>query len=120
MIRYPKETIPDSDFLYRHIPKQHLYDDNTKIKPMTFKNGANGGMSTDWTKYSTPKESLERHNPKFQGRVVILNVGQARQIPNQTVKHTPSHSNRAHSDVFGSKDDEEIRLKFLEICDWVL
>lgn len=42
-----------------------------------------------------------------------MNVGEVRGIPEQIVKHTPDleDNNRAHTDVFGEKD-EEVRVLF--------
>ena len=104
--KYLKEYIPDTCYLYRHIIKNSIRK-NGAISPGAFKNSkkGNGGMSTDWAKYSTPQESLNRHSEDKRGGIVKLKVGDIRSLPNQTVEHTPN-GNQAHTDVFGIKDTE--------------
>lgn len=118
--KYPKENISDTCYLYRHITKESLKRSKGKIPPGAFKNSkeGNGGMSTDWAKYSCPKQSLKRHPKDKRGRIVKLKVGNIRSLPNQIVEHTPTNKNRSHSDVFGDKDTE-IRTRLKNMSDWV-
>jgi hypothetical protein len=51
--------------------------------------------------------------------VIAMGVGEVRRIPGQSVKHTPQQENRAHSDVFGEKD-EEARVQLNRIATMVL
>jgi hypothetical protein len=88
--------------------------------------GLEPGMSTDWQKYSSPEECRERASDFGKDperyEVIQMNVGQIRGIPNQRVEHTPIHKpdnspphlNRAHTDVFGEKD-EEARLELFKL-----
>jgi len=92
-----------------HLPKQH--------QP---------GMSTDWQKYSTPEECRKRARDigkdpqKYE--VIQMSVERIRAIPSQRVEHIPIYNpndsppllNRAHTDVFGEKD-EEARLELFKL-----
>ena len=83
----------------------------------------NGGMSTNWSHYADAaltKElaALDGKDPGNYG-VVVLNVGEVRDIPNQEVDHDPIPRNRAHTNVLGEKDDEA-RLKLLGLADWAI
>ena len=115
------------------VHKNHIKSDGILL--IAFRNhsdpanpSARSGMSTDWQKYSTAEEC--RQWAKDMGKdpnryeVIQLNVGRVREIPGQSVEHTPiykPHSappilNRAHTDVFGEKD-EEARLTLLQISE---
>jgi len=85
--------------------------------PGSFRN-INGGMSTDWEKYSTAQQSRNRatSDPSRNG-VISLIVKDVRDIPYQTVEHDPSIDNRAHTNVLGEKGTEE-RLRFMRIYRW--
>lgn len=86
------------------------------------------GMSTDWQRHSTAEECRQRANDMGKDpnkyEVIQLNVGRVRDIPGQIVEHTPIYEphatpplfNRAHTDVFGEKD-EEARLTLLQISE---
>ena len=79
------------------------------------------GMSTDWEKYATPRDTRRRaRQPEFNA-VVSLHVGSVRQLPEQQVEHTPDveRDNRAHTDVYGKKD-EEVRIKLRRIAEIVI
>ncbi len=129
---WEKEEIPDEDLLYMRVHKNHIEPDGN-IRFIAYRNhidpanaSAQTGMSTDWQKYSTAEECRQRAKDigkdpnKYE--VIQLNVGKVREIPSQSVEHTPiyePHStppilNRAHTDVFGEKD-EEARLILLQI-----
>lgn len=78
-------------------------------------------MSCDWNKYSTPEETRGRDKkaPTEYG-VIQLIVENVRKVPLQRVEHTPIHpTNQAHSDIFGRKKDEKIRLKLWSAASWV-
>ncbi|MFC1478877.1 hypothetical protein ACFL57_05415 [Candidatus Margulisiibacteriota bacterium] len=110
------ETIPDKATLYRNIPPKHILTDD-KIMPISF---SRYDMSTDWDEHSTPEESLQRHDIKYQGGIVGLGVSDIKsKIQNQIIKHTPSRRNPAHTDVLGEKDNE-IRLAFCRIAKWII
>ncbi len=75
------ETIPDKDVLYKRIHENHIEDG--EVMPITFKEQGkhdNKGMSTDWKKYSTPKETkLRARSPKKNG-VVSFVTGDLRDL----------------------------------------
>lgn len=79
-------------------------------------------MSANWDKYSDAK-STRRGGPQTPQNygVVRLEVGSTRQIPGQTVEHSPDHirRNRAHTDIIGVKD-AEARLIFLRTYNLVV
>ncbi len=114
---WPQESIPDNDELFMRV--HHQWTRNGIALPGAFKD-PDGGMSTDWAKYSTPEETLRRarKNPQNNG-VVKLQVSKVRAIQNQTVNHTPEITNRAHTDVLGVKD-EEVRLKLTRVYSWII
>ena len=114
---WPKENVPHDAILYMRVHRQYINDDG-ELAPGVFKNHGSG-MSTDWNKYSTPTITLERAKDLSQNGVIEMGAGDARDIPGQTVEHTPDFvgNNRAHTDVFGEKDPE-VRLKFTRIYKW--
>lgn len=83
------------------------------------------GLSVDWSKYSSPAESLSRARNPHENKIIQLSVESIRQIRAGSdcleVKHTPNEglSNRAHSDVLGLPDARleltEIRVRLHEI-----
>ncbi len=81
----------------------------------------NAGMSTDWEKYASPEDSRRRARDPAKNAVVSMVAGQARAVPGQHVEHTPDPEtdNRAHTDVFGEKD-EEARAKLRRIAEIVI
>jgi hypothetical protein len=56
---------PDEDALYRWVHQQWFSKKTGGVSPTFFKNapdppGGRQGMSTDWSRYSTPEESRRR------------------------------------------------------------
>jgi hypothetical protein len=119
---WESEPIPDGDFLYMRVHKTWLKRDGS-IGLGVFKNTPTpqDGMSTDWQKYSTPEQTRGRvtRKPPNEYAVIRMLAGKIREIPKQIVTHTPSPEvdNRAHTDVFGEKD-EEVRLLFGRIFEF--
>ena len=117
------EDIPDEDLLYHRIHKNLLINckDNEipagAIRNTGFCNPP--GMSTDWSKYSTPTQTKDRgpQDPE-KYKVISMPVGDVRIISEQSVEHTPTINNPAHSTIFGPKDSShpEIRIKFTRIA----
>ncbi len=113
-----KEEVPNTDFLYMRIHKNDFQ--NGEIIPGAFRNLPkdipDSGMSTDWDKFTDwlGTRSRGRQSPENYG-IVSLQVGNVREIPEQTVEHTPKEDNPSHTDVFGIKETET-RRKFIEIC----
>lgn len=122
IVGWASEEIPGQDFLYLRIHEANLYPDGTP-NPGAFRNRPDklkDGMSTDWDKYSNPAQTRDRAHEPYKNKVVKMNVGEVRLIPQQIVKHTPDleNHNRAHTDVFGPKDTEA-RVLFRRICAFV-
>jgi hypothetical protein len=118
VIDWPQEEIPDQAQLFMRV--HDMWRKDVDVNPGAFKNH-NGGMSTDWAKYSTPEETRQRARSPDRNAVVSLGVGAVRAIPGQEVVHTPDteRRNRAHTDVFGDKD-EEARVKLRRIAEIVI
>lgn len=115
---WPKEEIPEEDLLYMRIP-QALINAHGEPEPGAFINHPkDGGMSTNWSKYSTPSQTLSGAR-KPGAKVTQMLVGEVIGLPGQRVEHTPDcqSMNRAHTDVFGDKTPE-VRMKFTRICKW--
>lgn len=113
---WPKEVIPDKDDLFMRVHKTWVRDGEPL--PGAFQN-REGGMSTEWSRYATPLETQNRHHTPLDNGVIKMRAGTVRELPGQTVEHTPLPSNRAHTDVYGEKDTE-IRKKFLRIFEWAI
>ncbi|MGH2531680.1 MAG: hypothetical protein ACRDJW_05180 [Thermomicrobiales bacterium] len=118
---WPVESIPDSATVYMRVHKQYIK--RGQISASCFKNQADptsprAGRSTDWSTYSTPEECRDRARHPRDNAVIELVVGDIRSIEGQSVEHTPipnapeRKGNRAHTDVFGDKDDLEVKLRF--------
>ena len=127
--RWPVEDIPDTDRLYLRVHRQWFKDG--RIAPGFFQNRPNeatGAMSSDWNKYSIPKETRQRARQPAMNAVIEIVVGEVRRIPEQVVRHTPIQGhptlsdNRAHTDVAGPKEtgDLEIQDTYARICRLVL
>jgi len=113
---WPKETIPDEDFLYMRVHRVHCSDG--ELEPDAFKDHQ-GGMSGDWSKYSTVLDTLERAtSDKNDNGVIQLNCGHIRAIPPLIVDHQPEPKNRAHTEVMGKKNTK-VRLALLRKAEWV-
>jgi hypothetical protein len=84
--RWPSEPIPDEDLLYRWIHRQWFSKRHGGVSPTFFKNARDlltgrGGMSTDWSRYSTPEESRRRARDPAVNGVVEMTVADVRAIP---------------------------------------
>lgn len=117
MTNWPIEEIPSEDYLYMRV-HYALVDASGNPLPAAFRNHGDG-MSSDWSRYSTPRETLERASRPAKRGVVQMIVGKIRDLPDQRVEHTPEPDNRAHTDVFGEKTTE-VRVKFLRISSWAI
>lgn len=118
MDEFEREEIPDEDRLYMRVHKNWIRDGD--LNPGTFRNNQ-GGMSTDWSKYSDPERTKDRvinyeKDPDNYG-VLSMNVGQVRDIPDQVIIHKPLDENRSHTDVEGVKKTRQ-RVLYLEIINW--
>ena len=112
---WPAEEIPDADSLYMRVHRNDVV--YGELKPGVFRNRPDPtrptrspAMSTDWSRYATPKDTRARalsSAPQDNG-VISLNAGKVRGINRQRVEHTPkptdptnpsSRDNRAHTEV---------------------
>lgn len=112
------EEIPDDDFLLMRVHKNHISPEG--LMPIAFREHE-GGMSTDWAKYSSAIQTRNRvvnygKDPLNYG-VVNLHVQKVRLLDNQSVIHRPIPENYSHTDIVGEKTTE-IRLNFLRIYEW--
>ena len=92
------EEIPDQDILFYRIPRVWFPDGI--LNTAAFRNTQpSDGMSTDWNKYSTARETRRRsqRHPPEEYAVVQLVAGEVRRMPDQTVVHSPKADNRAHT-----------------------
>jgi hypothetical protein len=118
---WPQEAIPDEDSLYMRVHRQWAFE-NGDLKPGVFRNQppenqGGTGMSTDWDRYSTPRDTRFRAKTPEDNLVIRLGVGAVRRVPRQAVIHSPDvqTKNRSHTDVVGPKQrDPEVRIKLLE------
>lgn len=121
-MKWSVDDIPDEGLLFMFVHKNNIKDDGSP-GPGAFRNRGDekslAGMSTDWSRYSTPKETLQRTQNPTKNGVISMIVGLVRGLDGQTVKHTPLSENRAHTDVFGKKDDE-VRIQLRRMSRWVI
>jgi len=118
------EEIPDADLVLYRIHQTNFVDG--EIVPGAFRETGNEitkGMSTNWSKYSTPKATRKGGPQNFNMYAVISFVsGVLRSECELEVIHSPSKNNRAHSLVKGidveKPKKEEIRLKLLDLFKW--
>ena len=134
--------IPDKDFLFTRIFKDHISRQDSLPKAEAFRNtpfnSNSKDLSSDWDKYASAeycRESVKRQKNK-KGIVKDpndyfiwkMNVGDIRNkvIPSQKVLHTPRPHNRAHSSIIGNKfgdekvNNAELRSILVEIGLWVI
>ena len=97
------EEIPDADRLFMRV-HQNLAPDG-EIHLNVFRDHG-GRMSTDWSKYSTPRQTRERAPEPKKNGVLHLSVEDVRAIRGLSVVHEPLDDNQAHTGVFGEKDEE--------------
>jgi hypothetical protein len=108
----PAEFIPDDADLYYRVHRDLVKPTGGKLGPNCFRDPQGLGLSTDWSKYKTPRETrLAKGVEKaINYGVTGLPVGRVRQIQQLTVVHTPNADNDAHTDIFGlSTTDDELR-----------
>lgn len=109
------EVIPDSDHLFYRVPIGWLKNPDKKMHPAVFRENK-GSMSTDWDKYSSAKDTLDRINEerRSQFRVIKLKVAYIRNHGSLSVKHSPVKVpplNRAHTDVLGVDTRDGVELE---------
>ena len=113
------EEIPNIDsqgneyLLYRHIHKTFIkVKEPDRISPSAFKDEHGRGVSTDWSKYSTPRDTQMRkktHPPEEYGVVSLLirKIRENEVLKDLSIEHSPiqksvsDKGNRAHTDIKG-------------------
>lgn len=100
---FPKEVVPDEDYLYLRVPKSLVLPDGT-CDPSAFI-PHDDGMSTNWAKYSTAEETRAsaKAKPPSNYGVLQLLAATVRAILPLVVEHTPRDWNRSHTDVFNTR-----------------
>jgi hypothetical protein len=114
---WESEEIPDLELLYMRIHHSLMAADGTP-DPGAFRDHS-GGMSTDWAKYASPEDTRQRARKPEENAVIVMVAGDVRSIPGHRVTHTPTLSNRAHTDVFGQKTTEA-RFHLRRLCRVIL
>lgn len=107
------EFIPNSDLIYRRIHKVFFRDGEIAAGAFS---PYNGSISVDWSKYSSPKESLDRCKIISDNGILSLLVGSVRELGEVDVIHSPSKNNKSHSKL--TESNTELRLKLTDICKW--
>ena len=121
---WPKEEIPDDDYLYLRVHRNHQSHGELgfaafRDRPPPPDQAGKSGMSTHWSRYATPESAQARAKSPENIGVVRMPVGGVRAIPRLSVEHTPLAEDRSHSDVLGPKDTES-RLQLKRVCEWVV
>ena len=140
-IKYDKESFLNylnDHYLYRGVPKLlwSEWDDKSEVEPTFFMlNEAIEGLSVDWSKYSTPNDTLKRRNESrslkeddltYYG-IIQINIGDFRKVKKEfdlplNVEHDPELINRAHSLIHRiiRANVSKIRMILSEIANWAL
>ncbi len=129
-IMFPVEEIPNEDSLYYRIHKNDVI--GCDVVPGAFRERGEGeqkGMSTDWSRYATPAESINMSpdgiipiNREATHGIISLPVGQVRAIDCLFVEHNPLAWNQAHAHILGippkKPSSTEVRNKLTRIYRW--
>jgi hypothetical protein len=86
------ENIPDGDFVFFRAHKTKFKDG--ELMPGVFQD-QQGGMSTDWEKYSTAEQSRNRCKIPGDNAIIKLSVAGIRSIEKLAVVHEPLPDNQA-------------------------
>ncbi|MHA1491415.1 MAG: hypothetical protein ACTSRI_17405 [Promethearchaeota archaeon] len=125
----PIENFLDSHFLYRAVHRGlwQNWESPDRIDPIFFySKNAEEGLSFDWSKYSTPEDTLKGRKGKSlkKNGIIQLNIGKLRTSIVQfelpiTIEHNPPE-NQAHTLMFGitKSNTAKIRRKLSKIVEW--
>jgi len=119
-VSFPAEIVPDADSIFMRAHK-NFFRGGT-LGQGVFK-AHDGGMSVDWSKYSSAQQTQLRGRKPKENAVIEMNVGEVRAIPTLEVSHTPKQDNQAHCDVPLPEFDEdltEVRFKLRGIAKIVI
>jgi hypothetical protein len=125
LIEWQKEDIPDPHLLYMRVHRNNVNkfgEPNTvALKDHAPPDGSKQpSLSVDWCRYSSPEETQGRTGQPEKYGVVRMVAGVVREIQGLTVEHDPLAENRAHSEIYGNKKDQEVRVLLTRACDWVI
>jgi hypothetical protein len=115
---WPVEQIPNEHFLFFRVHRNYMQFGEDI--PFGVFRDQEGGMSTDWDKYSTAEQSQKRAKVPEDNGVLRLNVGGVREITPLSVEHGPEPLNRAHTEVLGDKKAPQVRLKLQRLAEWAI
>ncbi|MFY7667088.1 hypothetical protein [Flavobacterium sp.] len=122
-----KLHIPDEHLVYMRVHKQNIDFNATNpkrmIRPVAFDAKGEGGLSVDWSEYSTPLESLKRARIPENNGVISMSVSAIRSNPLPlAVIHRPEPTNYSHSEIFGipprKPSDMGVRVKLMDLSTW--
>lgn len=66
-----------------------------------------------------PMDTRGRAQKPADNGVIQFKCGKVKEIPPLKVEHEPEKGNRAHTEVYGKKD-EEVRVKLGRVSKWVI
>lgn len=108
-IDWQAEHIPDDADVFMRA--HSMFFRRRVLQPGVFRPHG-GSMSVDWDKYSSPEETRRRAANPQENAVISLSVDGIRHIGSLDVEHTPDRNpesmNRAHSDVIGIPEGEDL------------
>lgn len=119
--------IADEHYMFMRIHKVNIdfKETNPKkmISPVAFDAKGHGGLSVDWSEYSTPQETLERGKVPESNGVISMPVSGIRSTPlSLTIDHKPSKNNFSHCEINGipprKPSDLGIRVKLMDLSNW--
>lgn len=119
--------IPDEHRVFMRVHKQNIdfkeTNPNRMIRPVAFDVKGEGGLSVDWSEYSTAQESLERAKLPDSNGIISMPVIGIRSNPLPlTVIHKPEETNYSHSEIYGipprKPSDLGIRVKLMDLSKW--
>ena len=126
----PEENFLNSHFLYRAIHRGlwQNWESTDRIDPIFFySKNAEEGLSFDWSKYSSPQDTLERRkgNSLKENGIIQLNLRKLRTDIIQfnlpiTIEHAPLPENQSHTLLLGitRSNTAKIRRKLSKIAEW--
>lgn len=140
LTNWEKENIPSTDpfnndyLLFRNIHRTFIRErDPQMISPSSFKDPKGRGISTDWSKYSTPQKTQKRskRNPPEEYGVVSLKIREIREkeeLNKLIIEHAPDQitkdfkGNRAHTNINGllkyEYQTKEIQILLSRLSKW--
>lgn len=123
------DNMPDEHLVYMRVHKQNIdfkaTSPNKMIRPVAFDPKGEGGLSVDWSEYSTPDESLSRAKVPEKNGIISMPISGIRASPLPlTVLHKPDKINYSHSEILGipprKPSDMGIRVKLMDLSNWVI